>query len=53
MPKFNVLLLPNLTNVIANLLNIKYIRRAVMALWLTHLTKDVGVPGSNLSGSQL
>ena len=28
-------------------------RRAVMAEWLTHLTKVVGVPGSSVSGSQL
>ena len=46
MPNFNVLVLPSLPCVIANRLNLKYIRRAVMAEWLTHLTKgkDVGVP---------
>ena len=53
MPKFNVLVLLSLTHVIANCLNLKYIRRAVMAEWLTHLTKDAGVPGSSLSRSQL
>ena len=43
MPKFNVLVLPSLyTHVIANRLNLKYTRCAVMAEWLTHLTKDVG-----------
>ena len=53
MPKFNVLVLPSLTHVIANRFNLKHIRRAVMAEWLTHLSKDVGVPGSSLSGSKL
>ena len=43
----------SLTYVISNRLNLKHIRRAVMAEWLTHLTKDVGVPGSRLSGSHL
>ena len=55
MPKFNVLLLVLLslyTHVIVNHLNLKYIRRSAMAEWLTHLTKDVGAPGSNVSGSQ-
>ena len=45
MPKFNVLLLVLLslyTHVLVNHLNLKYIRRSVMAEWLTHLTKDVG-----------
>ena len=42
MPKFNVLVLLSLcTHVIANRLNLKYTRRAVMAEWLMHLTKDV------------
>ena len=53
MPKFNVLVLLSLTHVIANRLNLKNIHLAVMAKWLTHLTKDVGVPGSSHSGSQL
>ena len=44
MPKFNVLMLSSLTHVIANLLNLKHICCAVMAEWLTHLTKDVGYP---------
>ena len=34
----------SLTHVIDNRLNLKYLRRAVMAEWSTHLTKDVGVP---------
>ena len=42
MPKFNVLLLLSLTHVIANRSDSKYLRDAVMAEWLTHLTKDVG-----------
>ena len=43
MPEFNVLVLLSLyTHVIANRLNLKYIRCAAMAEWLTHLTKDVG-----------
>ena len=45
MPKFNVLLLVLLSlyrHVLVNHLNLKYIRRAVMAEWLTHLTKDLG-----------
>ena len=43
LPEFNVLVLPSLyTHVIVNRLNLKYIRCAVMAEWLTHLTKDVG-----------
>ena len=45
MPKFNVLLLVLLSSyrhVLVNHLNLKYIRRAVMAEWLTHLTKDLG-----------
>ena len=43
MPKFNVLVLLSLyTHVTANRLNLKHIRCAVMAEWLTHLTKDVG-----------
>ena len=43
MPKFHVLVLLSLfTHVIADRLNLKYIRCAVMAEWLTHLTKDVG-----------
>ena len=43
MPKFNVLVLLSLyTHVTANRFNSKYTRRAVMAEWLTHLTKDVG-----------
>ena len=43
MPKFNVLMqLSFYTHVTANRLNLKYTRRAVMAEWLTHLTKDVG-----------
>ena len=38
-PKFNVLVLLSLCiHVIANRLNLKYIRCAVMAEWLTHLT---------------
>ena len=44
MPKFNVLLLVLLslyTHAIANHLNLQYTRCAVMANWLTHLTKDV------------
>ena len=42
MLKFNVLVLLSLyTHVIANRLNSKYTRCAVMAEWLTHLTKDV------------
>ena len=53
MPKFNVLVLPSLAHIIANRLNLKHIRRVVMAKWLTDLIKDVGVPGSSLSGSQL
>ena len=46
MPKLNVLLLvlrslyPHV--LINHFKNLKYIRRAVMAEWLTHLTKDVG-----------
>ena len=43
MPKFNVLLLVLLslyTHVLVNHLILKYICRAVMAKWLTHLTKD-------------
>ena len=43
----------SLTHVRANRLNLKYIRSAVMTEWLTHLTKDVEVPGSSLSKSQL
>ena len=50
MPIFNVLVLPSLTHIIAYRLNLKYTCRAVMAEWLTDLTKDVGVPGSSLSG---
>ena len=45
MPKLNVLVLLSLyTHVIANCLNLKYTRGAVMAKWLTHLTKgkDIG-----------
>ena len=43
MPKFNVLVLLSLyTHVTANRFNSKYTRRAVMAEWLMHLTKDVG-----------
>ena len=43
MPKSNVLVLLSLyTHVIANRLNLKYIRCPVMAEWLTHLTKDIG-----------
>ena len=43
MSKFNVLMLLSLyPHVIANRLNLKYIRCAVMAEWLTHLTKDIG-----------
>ena len=43
MPKFDVLVLLSLyTHVISNSLNLKYIRCAVMAEWLTNLTKDVG-----------
>ena len=43
MPKFNVLVLLSLyTHVTANRLRLKYIRCAVMAEWLTHLTKDIG-----------
>ena len=43
MPKFNVSVLLSLyTHVVANRLNLKYTRCAVMAEWLTHLTKDVG-----------
>ena len=43
MPKFNLLVLLSLCrHVIANRLNLKYTRCAVMAEWLTHLTKDVG-----------
>ena len=56
MPKFNVLVPLSLcTHVTVNRLNLKYTRCAVMAEWLTHLTKDVGrgAPGSSLSGSQL
>ena len=49
-PKFKCF---SLTHVIANRLNLKYIRRAVMAEWLTHLTKDVVVPGSSLSESHI
>ena len=47
MPKFNALVLLSLyTHVTANRLNLKYIRCAVMAEWLRHLTKDVGgTPG--------
>ena len=42
MLEFNVLVLLSLyTHVIANHLNLKYICCAVMAEWLTHLTKDV------------
>ena len=46
MPNFNVLVLLSLPHVIAYRLNLKYIRRVLMAEWLTHLTKgkDVGVP---------
>ena len=45
MPKFNVLLLLNLyTHAITNRLNLKYIRYAVMAEWLTHLTNVRGHP---------
>ena len=32
------------TPLIANHLNLKYIRRPVMAEWITHLTKDVVRP---------
>ena len=54
MPKFNVLVLQlSLTHVIANHLNSKYLRRAVMQEWLTHLTKEMGVPGSSLSSPQI
>ena len=43
MPKFSVLVLLSLyTHVIANRLNLKYKHCAVMAEWLTHLTKDIG-----------
>ena len=45
MPKFNVLLLVLLslyTHVLVNHLNLKYLRRSVIAEWLTHLTKDLG-----------
>ena len=43
MPKFNVLVLLSIyAHVIANRLNLKYIRCAVMAEWLTNLTKDIG-----------
>ena len=45
MPKFNVLLLVLLslyTHVTVNHLNLKYIRRFMMAEQLTHLTKDAG-----------
>ena len=52
MPQFNVLVLPSLTHRVANRLNLKYIRHIVMAEWLTHLIKDVGVLGSSLSRSQ-
>ena len=55
MPNFDVLLLvlPSLyTHVIVNQ-HIPCIRRSAMAEWLTHLTKDVGAPGSSLSESQL
>ena len=44
MPKFDVFLLVLLSlymHVLVNHLNLKYIRRAVMAEWLTHLTKDL------------
>ena len=44
MAKFNVLVLPSLTHVIADRLNSKYLRHSVMTQWLTHLTKDVGNP---------
>ena len=46
MPNFNVLVLLSLPDVIADRLNLKYMRCAVMAKWLTHLTKgkNVGVP---------
>ena len=55
MPKFNVLVLLSLYIHVANRLNLKYTGCAVMAEWLTHLTKDVGrgAPGSSLSRSQL
>ena len=45
MPKFDVLLLVLLslyTRVLVNHLNLKCIRRAVMAEWLTHPNKDLG-----------
>ena len=49
MPKFNVLVLLSFyTHITVNRLNLNYIRCAVMADWLTHLTKDVGAPGSSL-----
>ena len=52
MPKFNVLVLLSLcTHLTDNRLNLKYTGCAVMAKWLTHLTKDIGrgAPGSSLS----
>ena len=49
MPKFNVLLLLSLTHVIANRLNSKHRRHAVMAEWLTAPTKVRKEHGSSLS----
>ena len=43
MPKFHVLVLLSLTHSYANHLNSKHQRRAVIAGWLSHLIKDVGV----------
>ena len=41
MPKFHALVLLSLTYVIANRLNSKYLRRAVIAVCLSHLITDV------------
>ena len=44
MPKFHVLVLPSLTHVIANRLNSKYLRRAVIAEWV--IASDQGCGGT-------
>ena len=51
LPKSNVLVLPSVyTHVIANRLNLNYTRCAVMAEWLTDLTKDVDWGGGGGGG---
>ena len=47
--KYNVLVLLSITHVIPDGLNSNYLRRTVMADWLKHLAKEMGIPRSSLS----